>query len=216
MLRPARIRPIPGGRPPSVAYMTTHRACWERGLRADVGQDRDRQARRTARPRGDGEGGPVQKMVAGVLGLAVAGLIVYLGRHPGGPDPVYQYRGAQQVAYYRVSQVGAVERHLGYRVVEPTRTVWSATALRLSQLVVTDFNGHKAIDYVFGDLHAQWVMVMETSDALTPYHYDPSAKAVFFASHGRGISVTTNLATGTLNEIVNGLGAPAHQPPAQV
>lgn len=152
----------------------------------------------------------MKKALAAVLLLALAGLIVVTGRHPRAPEPLYQYQGAQRVAYYRVAQVGAVERQLGYRVVEPTRTIRGTTGLRLTQLIVTEFNGRKAIDYVFGDLHAQWVTVLETADALTPYHYDANAEWVALASHGRGISVTTNLGEPTLDRIANGMGAPAH------
>lgn len=151
----------------------------------------------------------MKKAAAAVLLLVLAGLILVLGRRGHAPQPIYQYQAAQRVAYYRVAQVGAVERQLGYRVVEPSRTIKGTTGLRLTELVVTEWGGRKAIDYVFGDLHARWVMVLETADALTPYHYDAEAEWVAFASHGRGISVTTNLGKATLDRIAQRMGAAA-------
>lgn len=144
-----------------------------------------------------------------LLGCSAAACIVgaHLWVRPPAPAPLYVYHGTQRVAFYRVSQTVAVERTLGYRVVEPRWIVRSATGLSLSQLIVAELGGRKSIEYLFGDFHGRWVTVLETAQGVTRYHYDAQAEAVFFSAKGRGIAITTDLAPGTLARIAARLGA---------
>lgn len=156
------------------------------------------------------------KVLASLIGVIVAaatnGLAAGCGSAPSAPQVWYD--GPQRVTLYPPSQMHAADRSLGYTVVEPVGAVRSATRLPLTAVLVTELMGRKIIHYQFGDLHQTWVLLTETPDTPTPVAYDVAARSVTFAVRGRGINITTNLATDTFKRLVQRLGGPKDAVPA--
>ncbi len=150
------------------------------------------------------------KFHAPLFTLTGAAAITAIAAGCGAPPPTGQvwYDGPQRVTMYSPSQVHAVDRSLGYSVVEPVGAVRREARLPLTEVIVTEVMGRKIIHYEFGSLHETWVLVTETPDAATPLAYDPNARAVTFAARGRAINITTNLAPRTFERIVRRLGGP--------
>ena len=155
---------------------------------------------------------PITKGKARATGLlltaaaAITAVTAGCGKAP--PPPQVWYDGPQRVTMYSPSQVHAVDRSLGYTVVEPVAAVRGTARLPLTEVIVTEVMGRKLIHYEFGNLHQNWDLVSEAPVAQTPLAYDPNARAVTFAARGRGIEITANLAPATVERIVRRLGGP--------